>query len=768
MNILSIEAINLGPFESVKYDMPSDSKILSIQGINNEEGSNKESNGSGKSFFFVDIPEWILFGRLKGEWDNNIRNDEIIRVLDDDERADSGTGTLIFELNDEIYKVERSIKNGGAQSLRFLQKVGDDWISHTKSADINKNTGKRINSIANTQRKINLTLGCNDKLFINSICFEQDNINAFAKSNKNEREDLLGIAINKEKWIAYSQKCKVMRDEVKTSMSNHKYFLDQYNVDNLKSEISEEKFRLKETEVHLKDKEVELSRFKELLKFNNEKLSDLKNKKEQISDLMSTYTKLKREVLDSEKLYADQTSKIKREKAYVENIDIDIDKSQDDLVELFIKYDEYVDSIKDIDKNEFEEEIEKVKSKIEDVRNDIEDIKTKIRIIDIDIANNQRVYCPGTTILCSNADNDAIDKTQKSLKHDKFMLQRKLNNSNKLATSLSKEYAELKQNFELYNDIVSNIISLEKKISNIDDKATMDANASKNLENIIVRMTDIAEERNSRLKELKNTLVETERKIEQYQDIIDKLNAIDDLVETITEITNRIDNIETSVPVIKENIYFLKSKIKNHEDQIEKCREHEEKLVELDEEYRILEFSYKMYGKAIPHLLLTRAVPEIEYYAKEYIERISKGRMDIDFVTQETLRSKDADKNFKTRDTFDIIVTLDNKKYSYALFSGGEKTRVDIAIHLAYSMYLINRSGAKLETLFLDEVTGQMDKEGRELLIELLKELIAKGYFKKIFVISHDDEIKYLIDDQVLVRKTDSGSIVYDPKANIK
>lgn len=761
MNILSIEAINLGPFKNSKYEMSVEPKLLMIQGINNSEGSNKESNGSGKSFFFIDIPEWVIFGRLKGEWHNNIHNDEIIRVIDEEDREEEGIGTVVFELNEDIYKIVRSIKNGGSQSLKLLYKdVDGEWVSHTKSAGIDKNTGKRVNSIANTQRAINNLLGCNDKLFINSVCFEQDNMNVFAKSNKNEREDLLGIAINKDKWLAYSLKCRILRDKNKEELSNHKYFLKQYNIENIKKEKSEEIFRLKETKQHLNDKQLELTKLETKLEEEKKTLEEIIIKKDKVSSLVVEYTQLKRNLLDHEKIYISQYNNFLLDKERIQKIENTIDNNQNELANLFSKYDEYVDSISGIDKNEFEDEIESYKNSIKNTEREINDLQTNMRILDIEIARNKQVYCPGTKILCTNADNEKIKNKQKELKSEKFYQQRVAFNKNKILETDKKYYEDLLREYEKYLLVKNNIISLEKRITNIDNETTDMANSCSRIEEIIVDSDALISSKKEEINREKELLKTLDDKIKLYEEDIKEANKIDDIEEKINSLIDKIETIKALIPKINENVYHISSKIRSYEEKIVQYEDHSKKFVTLDEDSRILDFTYKMYSKYIPHLLLTKAIPEIEYHAKCFIEKISNGRMDIDFITQKNLRSKDADDNVKTKDTFDIIVTLENKKYQYSLFSGGEKARIDVAIHLAYSMYLISRSGAKLETLFLDEVTGQIDKEGRELLIDLLKELMIKKYFKKIFIISHDTEIKKLIDDQIMVRKTHDGSII--------
>jgi exonuclease SbcC len=90
------------------------------------------------------------------------------------------------------------------------------------------------------------------------------------------------------------------------------------------------------------------------------------------------------------------------------------------------------------------------------------------------------------------------------------------------------------------------------------------------------------------------------------------------------------------------------------------------------------------------------------------------------------------------------------------MFSGGEAFRVAFAVRLAMSKLLIRRSGARLETLVIDEGFGTQDPEGRERLVEALN--IAREEFAKVLVITHLDELKDQFGAQIRVEKGIGGS----------
>jgi len=90
--------------------------------------------------------------------------------------------------------------------------------------------------------------------------------------------------------------------------------------------------------------------------------------------------------------------------------------------------------------------------------------------------------------------------------------------------------------------------------------------------------------------------------------------------------------------------------------------------------------------------------------------------------------------------------------------SGGETFRVNFAVRLALSEVLAQRSGARLQTLVIDEGFGSQDTLGRQRLIEAIN--MVSQDFEKILVITHIDELKDAFPSRIEVEKTDRGSRV--------
>ncbi len=145
------------------------------------------------------------------------------------------------------------------------------------------------------------------------------------------------------------------------------------------------------------------------------------------------------------------------------------------------------------------------------------------------------------------------------------------------------------------------------------------------------------------------------------------------------------------------------------------------------------------------------AIPELEEEANRLLARLSDNNMYVDLQTTRSNASGNAD-----IETLDIIITDDAGTRPYELFSGGEGFRVNFALRIALSRLLARRSGARLQTLILDEGFGSQDGKGREKLVEVIEAI--KEDFDLILVITHFDELKDSFPQRVEVIKDARGS----------
>jgi exonuclease SbcC len=157
----------------------------------------------------------------------------------------------------------------------------------------------------------------------------------------------------------------------------------------------------------------------------------------------------------------------------------------------------------------------------------------------------------------------------------------------------------------------------------------------------------------------------------------------------------------------------------------------------------------------VPALLIEQALPQIEGKANELLDRLSGGVMSVRFQTQSAYKDKKRD---ELKETLDILISDSAGTRDYELYSGGEAFRVNFAIRLALAEVLAQRSGARLQTLVIDEGFGSQDALGRQRLVEAIN--AVRPDFAKILVITHIDELKDSFPNRIEVEKTERGSSV--------
>lgn len=155
--------------------------------------------------------------------------------------------------------------------------------------------------------------------------------------------------------------------------------------------------------------------------------------------------------------------------------------------------------------------------------------------------------------------------------------------------------------------------------------------------------------------------------------------------------------------------------------------------------------------KGIQTMIIENVLPEIQDEANELLGRMTEGAMKLSINP-----TRDKKSGGGAIETLDIHITDNAGTRPYELFSGGEGFRVNFALRLALSRLLARRSGAKLETLIMDEGFGSQDGKGRERLVEVIE--AVKEDFQKILVITHFEEVKDAFPQRIEVVKDANGS----------
>ena len=202
----------------------------------------------------------------------------------------------------------------------------------------------------------------------------------------------------------------------------------------------------------------------------------------------------------------------------------------------------------------------------------------------------------------------------------------------------------------------------------------------------------------------------------------------------------------------REALAVAESRLANLLQQEEKHQVLLDEIALLDRRIQQLRLLENACGRnGVQALLIEQALPDLENRANRLLERLSDGEMTISFETQRQLKTRD-----ELAETLDIRINDTAGERPYENYSGGEQFRVNFAVRLALSQLLAQRSGARLQTLVVDEGFGSQDPAGRQRLVEAIN--IIQPDFERILIITHIDELKDAFPTRIEVVKDIHGS----------
>lgn len=105
---------------------------------------------------------------------------------------------------------------------------------------------------------------------------------------------------------------------------------------------------------------------------------------------------------------------------------------------------------------------------------------------------------------------------------------------------------------------------------------------------------------------------------------------------------------------------------------------------------------------------------------------------------------------------YEVYVQDGGQRYTLSRFSGGERDLVHLALRLAVSRLLAERSGSEMRFLALDEVFGSLDRNRRDLVVGALHGL--GGLYAQVLVVSHLESVQEALDHALNLELQDGVS----------
>jgi exonuclease SbcC len=233
----------------------------------------------------------------------------------------------------------------------------------------------------------------------------------------------------------------------------------------------------------------------------------------------------------------------------------------------------------------------------------------------------------------------------------------------------------------------------------------------------------------------------------------DELKAIPILENQLTIMKPDLFSLRTQKDELGKQVAVLENSLNSLVAELKTLSDRKKELAELGLELDDYNLLSEAFGKkGIQAIIIENTIPEIEGEANRILARLTENKMHIRLITQELTKSGNL------TETLELLIADEIGTRAYELYSGGEAFKVNFAIRVALSRLLARRSGAKLETLIIDEGFGSQDDLSRERLVKAIRSV--QNDFARILVITHMADIKEMFPVQIQVTKHNGTSVL--------
>lgn len=432
-------------------------------------------------------------------------------------------------------------------------------------------------------------------------------------------------------------------------------------------------------------------------------------------------------------------------------------------------------------KDKLQAQINDIKIQIEE-RNklgNIEDLDKQIQEYNIEInnINNQIPELDNQIEMISKSINE-LKNEQKVYEEKRVNKDQEVQNQRDKCNDLQKEITRV-ENIISYNNM--DIDRINKEIEEIKNSDTCPT-CGRKYDNINEEhIQKVIEDKNKEIKEFENKNIENNNYIKNLQLELDKeieigknlkkefenLNSLyndkneqvseqqTNLINTNnqkTQLLNSIQNIQVQIDVInKQKDDILKIEIPNskqYEDMVQdidtqlnnlnKLKEDKNnELNELDNYINVIKHCIQLVTKDFRTFLLKNSLSYLNKILKDYSSQLFSNESDLIYISENDNK---------------LDIMLGNA--TYESLSGGEKTRVNIALLLAQKSLANMIGNISCNIIILDEILGYCDALAENNVINLItKELES---LETIYMISHK-EIPIGYDAELIVEKNANG-----------
>ena len=409
--------------------------------------------------------------------------------------------------------------------------------------------------------------------------------------------------------------------------------------------------------------------------------------------------------------------------------------------------------------NDLEKQIQELNKQIEIKNKQIPDIDTQIQDITTEI--------------------QSMKQQQEQLNNSRIMKDEQVQNQRLLCTNMQAEIEKLEMVDKLNCNV--RIDNLEKDIDNIknSDRCPTCGRRYENIDeqhiqNVIDEKMEQIEEQKTKISDITETINEKQRYLTTE---IDKgvllKSEFDDIVNNYNEITTQINKKQSNISDLSSDKTNLLNNIQLLQNQISNINNKKEQILKI-EIPDIKQYETMLQDSQNQLKDIEQQQSDKDKILQEYNDYVGSIKHSLQLVTKEfrtyllqnsiiylnnllqtysrQLFSNDKDIIHITQDDTKLNIQLGDA--TYESLSGGEKTRVNIALLLAQKSLASTIGNISCNIIILDEILGYCDSHAEENVISLITSELDS--LESIYMISHK-EIPIGYDTEIIVTKNKQG-----------
>lgn len=410
-------------------------------------------------------------------------------------------------------------------------------------------------------------------------------------------------------------------------------------------------------------------------------------------------------------------------------------------------------NIEDIDKQiqNYNNEINNINKQIPEIDNKITIINNSIKELNVEqginetLKHDKDLEIQDQRNICTNIQNE-ITRVTNIIGHNKVDIDR-----------INKEIEEIKNSdtcptcgrkYDNVNEehIQKVIEEKNKEIKDLEDKNLENSEYVQNKQTELDKEIEKGKKLKEEFEELSKVYRDKNNEIDEQQtNLLNTNNEKTQLLQNIQNIQQNINSLN------KQKDTILKFEIPDKTQYEKMCDDIDKQIVELNDSINNLNKQLEEnndYVGSIKHCLqlitkdfrtylLQNSISYLNSLLKNYSQKLFSNEKDIIYITQD-----------------DTKLNIQLGEATYESLSGGEKTRVNIALLLAQKSLANVIGNISCNTIILDEILGYCDAQAEEKVIDLITTELED--LDSIYMVSHK-EIPIGYDTEILVTKNKQG-----------